>query len=415
VRILYVTPPIGSPQTYGGEIRRWNVLQGLKQAGDIDALVVGMTTNGQADAFDGCAQVIEVSAHRTEGHRLKYNSFAGRGLLVLGTPLPFEHQGVCPSALRAQLQRRLNFTSYDVVWFAGAHVGLPLVGMGARATILDGGDFSYVRDSMLLRHSPWYGAKVWNYLDVIKLWSWERGFAKRFDIVVRCSDDDRKRHPGPNVVVIPNGTTVPSAISHERRRSVLFVGDLGYAPNTEGVEWFLKHVWPLVRSRVPDASLEIAGGRPSERVSSANGHSGVVIHGFVPDLNPLYRIASVSIAPLRAGSGTRLKILESLAREVPVVSTSIGAFGIEAGSECGLARADTPEEFAERCAAELLDEHPNVGRLSAGREFVRAKYDWSLIQRQVAELARQTAALYAATTANHSDARRPPSLGDSPT
>jgi glycosyltransferase involved in cell wall biosynthesis len=388
-----VTPPIASPPTHGGEIRRWHILQGLKLAGEVDALVLGPARHERDGAFDGCGRVIDVEISGSERQRRRYGSTFGRGLLVLGSSLPLEYQPFASAgtALAGVLQGQIDLPSYDLVWLAGAHVGLPLARFGPRTTILDGGDFSYVRDAMLLRQSPWYGAKIWNHLDVVKLWWLERGLARRFDVVVRCSDDDRMRHPAPNVAVIPNGTTMPTTIAHDRRRRVLFVGDLGYAPNTDGVEWFLTAVWPLVRQQVPDAALDIVGRKAPPRIAIANGRDGVEIHGFLPDLEPVYRTASVSVVPLRAGSGTRLKILESLAREVPVVSTRVGAFGIAAGREHGVERADTPTAFAEACVKELLDAAPEVSRLSAGREFVRAKYDWAVIRQQVAELATRTA------------------------
>jgi glycosyltransferase involved in cell wall biosynthesis len=253
--------------------------------------------------------------------------------------------------------------------------------------VLDGDDFDYVREWLLLRSSPWYGAKVWNYVNVTKLWLFERHIHRRFAYVVRCSDLDVRRHPAPNVVAIPNGTVVPEQPSREPEARLLFVGELAYEPNRQGVEWFLSSVWPAIRREIPHAQVDIVGKRASDVITRMHGKDGVVVRGFVADLAPLFRAASASIVPLHAGGGTRLKILESLAYGVPVVSTHIGAFGIDAGPESGVERADATDAFAEQCVRRLRAPSEGSARALRGREFVAARYDWRVIQAQVSALA----------------------------
>jgi glycosyltransferase involved in cell wall biosynthesis len=395
MRILYVTSDISWPLSFGGEIRRWNILQGLLQAGRTDVVVFRPEGRGIAkESFAGCGRIIQVKKSHlffSEWHQRRYESTLGRGMLTLGNTLPFEYQGETRGELRAQLRREVDFESYDLVWFATARTAVPIGRIDARAKVLDGDDFGYVREWLLLRSSPWYGAKVWNYLDIAKLWWWERSFLRRFSFVVRCSQEDRDRHPAVNVVVIPNGTIIPQTVSRMSQRRVLFVGDLGYAPNFQGIEWFLERVWPLIQQRVPDAVFDIVGKNSSPAIQQTHGKLGVVVHGFVEDLASLYRTASLSIVPLLAGGGTRLKILESLANMVPVVSTNVGAFGIDANVQHGLHRADNPNRFATYCAAVLLETELSQSRASAGREFVRSKYDWGIIQQQVADLVHRAA------------------------
>jgi glycosyltransferase involved in cell wall biosynthesis len=395
MRILYVTADISWPPSFGGEIRRWNILQGLLQAGETDVVI--FRPEGRAisnRSFAGCGRIVQVKrCHLDFGERHKrlYGSTLGRGLLTLGSALPFEYHGQARNELRAQLQREVDFRIYDIVWFATARTAVPIGRIDTQATILDGDDFGYVREWLLLRSSPWYGAKVWNYLNIAKIWWWERSFPYHFSFVVRCSEEDRSRHPAVNVVVIPNGTVIPATVSRMPQGRVLFVGDLGYAPNSQGLQWFLDRVWPLIQRRVPDAVLDIAGRNPPLAIQKAHGKLGVVVHGFVEDLTPLYRTASLSIVPLHAGGGTRLKVLESLANAVPVVSTNVGAFGIDANVQHGLHRADNPNRFATYCAAVLLETELSQSRASAGREFVRSKYDWGIIQQQVADLVHRAA------------------------
>jgi len=401
MRILYVTCDISWPPSFGGEIRRWNILQGLLQAGETDAIV--FRSDGRPIAkksFAGCARTLEIKGCQfgvnERGQRL-YDSTLGRGVLTLGSALPFEYQGDAYSQIRAQLHDSIDFSIYDVVWFATLRAVAPIGVADAPVSILDGDDFGYVREWLLLRSSPWYGAKIWNYLDVAKLWWLERNLARRFSFVVRCSQADRDRHPALNVVVIPNGTLVPAKITRKAQRRVLFVGYLSYAPNFHGLEWFLNFVWPLIQRHVPDALLDIVGKNPPAFVRQAHGKSGIVVHGYVNDLSSLYQSAALSVVPLHAGSGTRLKILESVANGVPVVSTELGALGIDARERHGLYRADTPGAFANHCVTLLLTTERDRLRESAGRHFVRSNYDWRLIQRQVMDLVNRAVAISVST------------------
>jgi glycosyltransferase involved in cell wall biosynthesis len=396
MRILYVTPEISWPLSFGGAIRKWNVLQGLLKAGQTDVLVFrrGDTAALAQESYVGCERIFELDAkHLQPGARRQrlYASTLGRGILALTSVLPFEYQGQAFAALRSQTRKQIDSNHYDLVWFATARTAIPIGRIESSPTILDGDDFSYIREWHLLRAAPWYGAKIWNYLDVIKLWYWERGYAQRFTRVLRCSQEDSDRHPSPNVTVLPNGTDVPQNVERAPQKRILFVGDLGYAPNQQGMEWFLEHVWPLVRQQVPDAALDIGGRKPSALIEQRHGKAGVVVHGFVPQLAPLYRTAGLSIVPLHAGGGTRLKILESLAYEVPVVSTQLGAFGLEMDARHGVEHANSPADFAARCIEILQNLDQTRSRASAGRELVRLKYDWRVIQERVVQLVDQTA------------------------
>ncbi len=391
-RILYVSLDIGWPLAFGGDIRKWNMLQGLQGAGLVDALVLRRPSRSiAAEAMAGCGQVFDVpEPEPSEADRRRYESTIGRGRLVLTRRLPLEYQGPDVKQLRARVAERVDFSVYDLVWFSKARHALALRGLVRGPIVLDGDDFEYVREWLLLRTSPWYGAKIWNYVNVAKLWACERRHHRRFTRVVRCSEPDAALHPAPNVVVIPNGTRVPDAVDRAPERRALFVGDLGYEPNRQGLEWLLRDVWPLVRTRVPDARLDLVGAHAFAALERANGTNGIVLHGFVPDLEPMYRTAAVSLVPLHAGGGTRLKILESLARAVPVVSTRIGAFGLPFGAEHGVDLADAAAPFAERCAAWLTAPDADGSRALAGRAIVAREYDWRAIRARVAALARET-------------------------
>lgn len=395
LQLLFVTTEIQWPLSFGGDIRKWNILQGLIQAGDVDVLAFRRELDAPRNAaFEGCRNLWAVSdafLSLSDHERRLYRSTLGRGVLTLDSLRPYEYRCRGRSALVSEILGMVDVGRYDLIWIAGGRIAARIGSLGGRSSVVDGDDYEYVREWQLLRSTPWYGAKLWNYLNVGKLWVWERALTRHHSWVVRCSREDVERHPAANVTVIPNGTSVPIAVERQPERRVLFVGDLGYAPNSRGMEWFIDRVWPDIRRSVPDAILDIVGGRPSHALLGTNGKLGITVHGFVPLLDPFYETASVSVVPLFAGGGTRLKILESLARGVPAVSTTIGAFGIDADHDLGLDREDVPQQFADRCISLLRDPSPGTARALKGRDFVRQRFDWKVIHGKVAELARRVA------------------------
>ncbi len=182
--------------------------------------------------------------------------------------------------------------------------------------------------------------------------------------------------------VVPNGVdTTWYAPPHSLppRRDVLYVGNFQNLPNVDALEHFVADVWPLVRMRRPEAQLSVVGANLSERVRGLDGRDGISVVGEVDDLRPVYHRHRVMVAPIRAGSGTRLKILEAFAAGIPVVSTTLGAEGIESEAGRHLLVADSAVDFAAAVERVLADD-PLAGRLAAeGLSLVRERYDWGLV------------------------------------
>src|SRR3989304_6090235 len=140
--------------------------------------------------------------------------------------------------------------------------------------------------------------------------------------------------------------------------------------------WFLEEVYPLIQAQVPDLSLTITGDHADLPLPPA---SNVTLTGVVDDIRPLIASSSVSLVPLQAGGGTRLKILEAMALGVPVVSTLKGAEGLEIRSGEHLLIADTPEAFAENVIRVLRDPALRKGITDRARRMVEEKYDWAVV------------------------------------
>jgi len=135
-----------------------------------------------------------------------------------------------------------------------------------------------------------------------------------------------------------------------RRETVVLTGNLGYFPTVEGARYFAGEVWPRLREMRPEVAWLLAGARPAKAIRDLGGLDGVDVLPNPADLGAVLAEASVSIAPLRAGSGTPIKILEAMAAGVPVVTTAAGRAGLDGLPEGAVEVADTAEDYAEKVA-----------------------------------------------------------------
>jgi glycosyltransferase involved in cell wall biosynthesis len=196
-------------------------------------------------------------------------------------------------------------------------------------------------------------------------------------------------------LVVPNG--VDLSRYHFRAEpasgeTLFFVGDLSWPPNAEGIRWFHERVWPQLRRSRPAARVEVLG-RGAPRRLRAVQDGGFRLLGEGEDTRPFWERAAVGVVPLLAGGGTRLKILEAAACGVPVVSTSVGAEGLELAAGDEISIADAPEAFAQAAARLLEDPDARRRMAAAARRRVERLYDWSSIGAAFArELLRRSAA-----------------------
>ena len=182
------------------------------------------------------------------------------------------------------------------------------------------------------------------------------------DRVCVCSERDRRllldRCPA-DVAVLPNAVRMPAAPAPRRPGGVfrfLFLGTLGYYPNHDAVLWFCSAILPLIArgTSVPFA-VDIAGGGASGQLMDAVAASGANFVGEIPEPQPAYEAAHAVIAPLRAGGGTRIKILEAFSYGRPVITTPAGIEGIEAAPEEHALVEESPEAFAAACIRLMTD------------------------------------------------------------
>jgi glycosyltransferase involved in cell wall biosynthesis len=193
-----------------------------------------------------------------------------------------------------------------------------------------------------------------------------------------------------HVSVVPTGVDVeyftpPSPA--EPPSGLVFIGSMDWLANVDGVMWFARDVLPLIRRKRPECTFTIAGRMPPPEIRELGARdSRIIVTGTVPDVRRYLWGAAVSVVPLRIGGGTRLKIYEAMAARVPVVSTTIGAEGLEVNPPDDIRIADTAEDFAAECL-ELLADRDTAARIAtAAWEMVSSRFSWADVARRFAEV-----------------------------
>jgi sugar transferase (PEP-CTERM/EpsH1 system associated) len=240
-------------------------------------------------------------------------------------------------------------------------------------------DRTYQGEKGILRR--WYNRHESQQLKPVEL---ER--CRRADAVVVTSDREQqilqKYLPTQAISTVPNGVDIEmfqqaaGAENQEIPGRIVFTGTMNYYPNTQAALYFARHCWPRIREEVPNATWQIVGKEPPQEIRALAQLPGVEVTGEVPDVRPYLAQAEVTLAPLQIGSGTRLKILEALAMEKAMVSTSIGCEGIAVKGNEHLLIANEPEAFT-RAVIELLHSPEQRRKMgAAGRALVEQQYSW---------------------------------------
>ena len=205
----------------------------------------------------------------------------------------------------------------------------------------------------------------------------ERRTIGRFDHVVVVSEEEKERLNGParSVLVCPNGREPTEVLPDADEATVAFVATMGWAPNVDAAVWLGREIWPLVRAAVPGAQLLLVGREPAPAVRSLEGEN-VHVTGTVPDVTPYLARSRVVVAPLRAGGGTRLKIMEALDTGRPVVATSVGCEGMGDLVGRGVVVADTAVGLADAIASLLLDPDRASALGRKGHDAVASDHTW---------------------------------------
>jgi len=224
------------------------------------------------------------------------------------------------------------------------------------------------------------GARVLRYEEILR----------SYNMSLVCSSEDlnylREKHHVDNIRLLPNGvdldTFVAGGHDYSKNDTLLFTGNMDYAPNVDAVIYFSQEILPLIHQKMPHVRFVIAGQRPVKKVLEL-ANDCIVVTGFIKELAPVYNSASVVVAPLRFGAGTQNKVLEAMAMGVPVVCTNIGFGGLNIESGQGAIKQTDPQLFADSVIALLSTAEMRKRVGEAGINVIRSQFSWDVIAQQL--------------------------------
>ena len=222
--------------------------------------------------------------------------------------------------------------------------------------------------------------KVFKYEDILN----------KYDLTLVCSSEDQnylKAEKGvKNVQLLPNGVDLTTFSSKNHNytitNTILFTGNMNYAPNVDAVQYFCHEIFPLIQDKIKDVKFIIAGQNPVKKVKDL-ANDRVEVTGFVKDLSVYYDKATLVVAPLRFGAGTQNKVLEAMAMGVPVVSRNIGFNGLNIKTGDGVILSTETEDFAQQCIQLLENETLRKTVGEKGKEVIKKQFDWDVIAAQL--------------------------------
>ncbi|MGV3775064.1 MAG: glycosyltransferase family 4 protein [Verrucomicrobiales bacterium] len=393
MRILAVYPYIPYPLNRGAYYRAYHLLAGLAKDHEVDLLALSEKGEGleHKDIFKKfCGRVEFVPFQHPEWEKL----FPKRIFNTL--PSTIAHWTL--PEVEAAIDQMLASRKYDAVhvfdivlmqYFMKKHTDIPAVVDRTRV------DLYYQRmEHKRLNFS--FKNRLLNYENYAKLALFEKAVAKRCKAEVVCGPDDKdvvlnEVSSSCPIEVIPNGVELeyfhPNAAEGVRsaRHTLLFCGAMDYNPNVDALRWYFQEIHAGLKQRIPDLEILIVGKDPIAEIKAYASHPGVTVTGGVPDVRPYYKKAWLQMVPLRIGGGTRLKIVESLAMGTPVVSTTIGAQGLDLVHDHDILLADTAESFIEQTARGLQNPELRANLEKNGLVTVKERLSWHRLGKQLSD------------------------------
>jgi glycosyltransferase involved in cell wall biosynthesis len=226
-----------------------------------------------------------------------------------------------------------------------------------------------------------YASSQWK-----KLLNYEIDVLKKYKVYITTSEKEKELiseyYNEAEICVIGNG--VDTEFFSERARkdfspNIVFTAWFKYYPNTKAAVDFVNNVFPKIKIEIPEIKFYIVGKEPPKEVKALEKTEGVTVTGYVNDVREYLGNADAAVIPLQIGGGTRLKILEAMSMKVPVVSTVLGAEGLEVKDGTNILIAESDDDFARKVIRVIKDKNLSKQLTDSGRILMEEKYDWEKI------------------------------------
>jgi glycosyltransferase involved in cell wall biosynthesis len=387
MRILFLSAWFPHPPSNGSRLRVSHLLRALAPRHEVALLSFADQPDADpsAPALRALCRSVQVLP------RPSFDPRAWRSRLALLGPRPRSLVATFSPAMAGAVRRALAGGACDAVVASELACAAYAPWFGGAPALFEDLELGALHDQLTQAPRRWRAALMW-----AKHRRYLRGLLCHFRACTVVSESERALLVGVlggdrAIYVLPNGVAVaeyPAGGTAAEPDTVIFTGSLRYRPNYDAMRWFVGMVWPRVQRARPAARLLITGAHDDLPLPVA---TNVARSGFVDDVRPLLGAAWLAVAPIFAGGGTRVKILEAMAAGTPVVATAKGAEGLDAVAGEHLLIADEPAAFADHVIALLADPARRARLARAGRALVETRYDWRVLGPQFESLLRAVA------------------------
>jgi glycosyltransferase involved in cell wall biosynthesis len=396
MKILIITTQLPDPPASGGALRVFGIVKGLHEAGHQVSLITFATDEELRQTkrlSQYCVAIITVPPPqpRSRLHRL-------RDLLLTRQPdISFRFYD---PGFDSRLRQLLTQQQFDLLQIEAIEAAIYLPAAKAASPtaniVFDTFNAEYVLQRVIAdidrREFKRLPAAIYSWIQSRRIRRYEAEICRLSEAVIAVSTEDadalRNFREDKKVHVVPSGITVEdyakpidqSAPRHNlEEKRLVFTGKMDYRPNIDAVLWFTDEILPSIRRQYPDVQLDIVGQQPHPRLQQLSAQAGINLTGRVASIIPYLQQADVYIAPLRMGSGTRLKLLEAMACGCAIVATSTAAAGLLTEAKQAMLISDDPQAFAAQTTQLLQDASKREALGMEAQRQVRAHYDWSVL------------------------------------
>ncbi|MEI9811564.1 MAG: glycosyltransferase family 4 protein [Acidobacteriota bacterium] len=390
MRVLFLSPRQAWPTNSGAKLREFHLARCLAQQAEITLLAFAAEPDLLRESLPFCREVIAVPPPQ------RYTPV--KLLRGLAGPHPLTVLNYSTAPMRDALSTLLERTPFDAVQIEGTPMEAyaPILLRRARPPVLIY-DWHNIESELMLRYAEQSSSAVRrfyaNRTAHLLAQTERRMLARPAAAHLVCSGREQtllqSLAPRASVHLVPNGVDTQAFASltpAAQRNRLLFVGTMDYHANIDAAVAFARDVWPQLHAALPNLRFTLAGANPAPAVRELASQPGIEVTGTVPSLLPYYAEAVASLVPLKTGGGTRLKILESFAAGVPVVSTAVGAEGLDAIPDQHFLLAESPADWT--AAVHRIVSQPGVaaGMAQRAQAFARESYDWSVVGQKLCRI-----------------------------
>lgn len=390
MKILFLSQILPYPLDSGVKFRSYYMLRYLSASHEVTLLcfIRPDNTPEQVHHLEGfCRDVRTVLMQRSrvrDGYYLVKSFLLGKSFIISRDTVVATQQAL--EQLLAESRRAgkpFDVIHCDQLWMAQ----YALRGQGIKK-VLDQHNAVYLIPKRMAEHERNPLKRLFLAYESRKLARYEAETCSKFDHILSVTDVDKallenlmpdQHPPVTSLPICLDPSDVPQIQPVENPLSIIHLGTMYWPPNVDGVLWFAREVFPLVRQQATMASFCVVGKNPPPAVRALSSQPGVRITGYVENPQPYLEESAVFIVPVRAGGGMRVKIIDGWLRGIPMVSTTIGAEGIEVRPGENILIADDAPAFASAVVRLIQDRAFAQSLVEAGRRWAEEKYDWRKI------------------------------------